>query len=583
MSSTIDSPKSVASIRKLTSGKKASYEAVWFDKRTQADSHEPNEATPDVQMGDSYRELSETPSKVRQSLAGKQHVVSKLQEIDDLDHAKEYFKMVLLLAFRESSRIMKESCSNHGQEYVADKKARKHLQYQMAHNTLLIAALRCVMVEKYGRAELYGHAIALCVGVLEQGLDHQSIQEYIETVVSNGRVPLAGMVQVMRDRIKMAQDRFEERKNILETIENLQNDSRCNRAIDQKNLNSHFSKLNDKRSAGIALEYVKDSILVFKLFERSLPAETHRDHSLMGLAYRLEGRLEDALLHYKTAASMLHGTDTDSLCLALILNDIGVIRMMREEIDVAVQVLSQAVDAYRNVPPKKAKPCSMRVSLGLTQTLKNLGHCYVKLHQYKDAKGAYQSALEFQLSARRMQTTVTMSPVEESRLLKWVGVDEIHDTFRRLGRMNSFIGLYQDCLATFTNAIVDYHHHVVEEDPNYMPKHGPIALVKTLLSTAEACSDFGQYARALGIYSQIQNIATRFERENPTPTLRCQVFRPMSCFGLASVHVRRLAYEDAHKLYKRALNFLDTECTWPQFFVWISSPLESLMIHSETA
>jgi tetratricopeptide (TPR) repeat protein len=518
-----------------------------------------------------------------------QEITVKLEQMEDLQEAADYFKVAMYLGLKETTRITQESCENNGREYTTNEIARHKLQSQMLRITIIISVLRCAMAVKYEQAGDYERAISCCSGA-RQVLDRTNILEYAKQV-KDGKVPLLALVKTMLERLVLAESCLEDRrklllkiKSLLREVEPVNNEVATYRAelfsktkqpakakpdIDNTVVFSVnfaqivtntraqlLSAINlELRCRGTAVKYLEDALLLHNLSAGHRDPCTGREHSLLARLYRDHGLEQSALHHFEEAAERFSTSKVYTREFGSTLNDIAVLRMRRGEYGLAVHLLLASLRSYEASAEVGDKTQGW-MALDAVQSWKNLGDCYTQEKEYVRANDAFTRALNLQRTVRKMHEAIVNLNLGvvcvELPLLRLIEDDNIADTFVRLGNTSSAAGNHQEALCVFTDGLLEISR-------NQRCTKSARALLQILYCTAEACVAVGQYDKSISFYEKAIQLRKRDIPKEDKQELG--IFCALCCLGIGNVYIRQLKYSEAYKKYSEAICFFETKGT----------------------
>jgi len=462
-----------------------------------------------------------------------------------------------------------------------------------------IASIRTSMAVLYERSGDYARAISCCKEAKE--VYKRQLKMLMKTGAATSHIEeLDKQMDMMLGKMKQARGSFEDRKRLHEEIILLRktitatDDSKQKEKLQKKVKTKALAamKLEEDilgsehpqvaETASIlselaieeddqekALEYAETALSVVKVSLGEQHPMTGQKLLQIAETYCINGQdsaNDDlALEYFDKAVDVFRLSGIHSHLVGSTLNDMAVIRIRRREYDTAVQLLSDALEAFGNLASNKLdkKICSDTV-----QIWRNLGECYFCRKEYESAANAFVSALDIQRDARKLYDASTVGTSREAKTrdpvasLLLVDDESIADTLRRLGRAYAGNGKHEHALMVLKEALL-IHKIAVKKamsvcksraNPSLPEKQDELA--HTMYCIAEVHDAIGEYDQASKLYSgslELRLFSDAHKQDKRTNMVHCA----MCLVGVGGIHMKKKEYRDALKVFMDALGYCE--------------------------
>jgi tetratricopeptide (TPR) repeat protein len=273
--------------------------------------------------------------------------------------------------------------------------------------------------------------------------------------------------------------------------------------------------------------------------------------------YRDDGDTEIAILYFEKAIHTFKGSYGDhSSVVGSILNDVGVLHIQREELDDAVNKLSDALASYESSVGKGDGICADTV-----QVWRNLAECYVLRKEWESAAMAFASALEVQRDAKTFHERTTTKDGISLPVPALASAESIGDTLKRMAKVCTSQVRYDQAVLWLTEALMIYQtsYDNAQENAEGGPALGLAdkqdQIAHTLYCIAEVKETDGKYEEAATLYDEALQLRKFSDSQRPTTKKVNRVHCAMCLAGIGSVKMQMKRFSDAFKVYNEALQF----------------------------
>lgn len=505
--------------------------------------------------------------------------------------ALDVYQKALVITRTDVSRIkkqLKQVTAKHHPSTVRSIHSRLHEDWlQIGVSIARIRTMMAILFERIGDVE---HAISCCKEAREvytRQVGYQ-LKWNIESEINAEEA--AEQMEVMVQKMSLAQETFEDRKKLHEeiimwrnkilTTEDEEMKKTLYRTVEKKVvtvrnlegdiLGQHHPQVGDTSSllATIsleqediekALEHMKDAISITRLSLGMKHPRTGEKYCEVARIY--EKRRHDpvhekfAIKNYEMAADVYRNSSASPRKVGSILNDTAVIHIRRREFGVAVKLLSDALECYvaANESEAEGEMCTDTV-----QIWRNLGECYASRKEYEYAANAFVSALNLQRNARKMKDKGGDYPPVE-----FTDDESIANTLRRLGKAYAGMKRYRHSLVVLKEALVIHRIEVSNAmkvtqgraNPDLPGKQDQLA--HTRFCMAEVYEAIGNYSDAVTLYGESLQLRLFSDAHKDHKKRTNMVHCAMCLAGIGSVHMKQNECEEARKVFKDALNYCE--------------------------
>ena len=316
----------------------------------------------------------------------------------------------------------------------------------------------------------------------------------------------------------------------------------------------------DREETEDALETMHSSVSIMRMALGPLHPRTAM--TLRDLARLYESKDSDmAIQVYEAAIETFRASSDHHAMVGSTLNNVAVIYIQRENLDDAVEKLSDALAAYESGVER-----GNAINPEVAQVWKNLGECYTLRNEWESALFAYTSALGVQQDARRCHDVLDSTSVDVSLdgPISFEGADDSSyaDTMLRLAKATASLGQYDEAVQTYEEALHIYrlmlHKAIMEADghPSTDMVEAQDRVAHTLYCIAETQEKNVQYDEAIALYTEAFDL--RLRSDAVRADRRANMIHCAMCLaGIGSVHMHQLEYTDACLVLKESLHFLE--------------------------
>lgn len=508
-----------------------------------------------------------------------------------LEHAEKYYHKAIHAAGSEimDINIKMGKLREHNSPATQSMKHMYHEDLRMIG--IIIGLLRTKMALLYAEDYDFDHALRLCSGAV-QVHRHQPAMRILKKTVDHAE-QLPGLMRLIIERLEGAQTCLEQHKEFLETVDLHSTDN----TFDFSTASDDCSVLTAKEIVCDMIEHAAqddESVLSFcddetvELLsihaaetDRHAEAEMYlRDalqihmvalgmkhpnagESLLRIAKMYGGdgndrKNEDLVLGYfHQTAAVLERSILGAKERGKILNDIAVIHMRREDFEEAAKFLQDALHTYEED--------SVNLRSGrTTATLhvwRNLGQCYIKLEQYRNAEYAFMRALQVQQEARKLQVAaqrlnIGVLGIGED-LKKLISDTSIADTIGWVGKARAASGDHTRALELYREALSVLHQNAEADknlpDRELLKKRDQVT--HTLYCIAESCGPIGDFDRSLRMYQLSIKLRNSNGADKDDKRVCTRVHCIMCYIGIGDLYAGKQEYQKAIKQLKEAINY----------------------------
>ena len=272
---------------------------------------------------------------------------------------------------------------------------------------------------------------------------------------------------------------------------------------------------------------------------------------------RDDGDTEIAILYFEKAIDTFKGSYGDhSGVIGSILNDVGVLHIQREELDLAVNKLSDALASYESSVGKGYGICADTV-----QVWRNLAECYVLRKEWESAAMAFASALEVQRDAKTFHERTTTKDGTSLPIPVLASAESIGDTLKRLAKVCTSQARYDQAALWLTEALMiyqtsyDYAQENAVGGPTLDLADRQDKIAHTLYCIAEVKETDGKHYEAATLYGEALQLRKFSDSQRPNTKKVNRVHCAMCLAGIGSVKMQMKRFSDAFKVYNEALQF----------------------------
>lgn len=316
----------------------------------------------------------------------------------------------------------------------------------------------------------------------------------------------------------------------------------------------------DKGETAEALETMHSSVSIMRMSLGQLHPRTAI--ALRDLARLYEPEDSDrAIQVYEAAIETFRGSGNHHAMVGSALNNVAVIYIKREDLDEAVQKLSDALAAYESGAER-----GNAINPEIAQVWKNLGECYSLRDEWESALFAYTSALGVQQDTRRCHDILDSTSVDITLdgPVTFEGADDATyaDTLLRLANATAALGQYDEAVQTYEEALHIYRLmlHTASVEAGGHPSTDMVEaqdrVAHTLYCIAETQEKNVQYDEAVALYTEAFDLRLRSDAVRADRRAN-MVHCAMCLAGIGSVHMHQLEYTDACLVLKESLHFLE--------------------------
>jgi tetratricopeptide (TPR) repeat protein len=450
-----------------------------------------------------------------------------------------------------------------------------------------IRTMMAILLERLGDHE---RAIACCMEAREVYRRQVGYQEKwnIENEIDANAA--AEQMEVMIQKMSLAQETFEDRRKLHEeiimwrnkilTTQDEEMKKTLYRTVEKKIatvrnlegdiLGEHHPQVGDTSSllATIALEqhdvekalgHMQEALSVTKLSLGMRHPRMGEKFCEIARVYEKQRSVQAhenlAIENYKMATEVFRNSSASRRKVGSIMNDTAVIYIRRREYDVAVRLLSDALELYLAATENEPEG---DICTDTVQIWRNLGECYCCRKEYEKAANAFVSALNLQRDARKIKDTVPDCPKVE-----FTDDDSIANSLRRLGKAYAGMGRFRHALTVLKEALVIHRIEVANAmkvtkgraNPDLPGKQDQLA--HTRFCMAEVHEAIGNYPEAVTLYSESLQLRLFSDAHKDHKKRTNMVHCAMCLAGIGSVHMKKNEYEEARKVFRDALNYCD--------------------------
>ena len=453
---------------------------------------------------------------------------------------------------------------------------------------LIIAEIRTMMAIIYERIGDYNRAIHCC-NEAKDVYHRQSIFDKKHCVRDSNSEMNSARMSHMAMKMEDARDTYKVRQQLHEEAAEIHRELVATKDVATKDL--FFENIFDKLSAALALELeslgenhpqVSDTMaFLSKLYlersqvEKALgtmkravamaevslgtthPRTGEKYYDIARMYERIKRNKEDssnAIEYYEKAVDTYKEADGDySRLTGSILNDVGVLHIQREEYDLAVQRLSDALAAYES---------SIEESRGMfadtSQVWRNLAECYVLRKQWDSATMAFKSAIDVQHDARKLYDTAARDN-DKVAMPPLVTDESIGDTFRRLGKTYAAQRKYNDSFVTLTEALTIYQNAYdkayqesrKDKSVDLSSKQDQVASIIYCIAEVKEADE--QFDEAIKLYEESLQLRISSDKQRKRGNKLNHVHCAMCLAGIGSIRMAKCDYSLSFKAYNKAL------------------------------
>jgi tetratricopeptide (TPR) repeat protein len=262
----------------------------------------------------------------------------------------------------------------------------------------------------------------------------------------------------------------------------------------------------------------------------------------------------NALHFYEKAIETYKECDGDhSRLLGSILNDVGVLHIQREQYDVAVQKLSDALASYESsIGDEKG------MSADTVQVWRNLAECYALRKEWESATMAFTSALDVQRDARKLYDTalqggsiMPMTPI--------ISDESIGDTLKRLGKSYAAQKKYEISYGTLLEALTifqtayDNAQEITKKAPGCDVSEKQDQVASVIFCIAEVKEADKKYGEAIRLYEEALQLRIFSDKQRPEGKKSNHVHCAMCMAGIGSIRIAKKQYKLAFKAFNKAI------------------------------
>jgi tetratricopeptide (TPR) repeat protein len=309
-----------------------------------------------------------------------------------------------------------------------------------------------------------------------------------------------------------------------------------------------------------ALETMHSSVSIMR---KALgPLHPRTAMALRDLARFYESKDSDTAIQvYEAAIETFRASPDHHAMVGSTLNNVAVLYIKGENLDDAVEKLSDALAAYESGVER-----GNALNPEVAQVWKNLGECYALRNEWESALFAYTSALGVQEDARRCHDALDSTSVDVSLdgPISFEGADDSSyaDTMLRLAKATASLGRYDEAVETYEEALHIFrlmlHKSTIEADghPSTDMVEAQDRIAHTLYCIAEIQEKNVQYDEAIALYTEAFDL--RLRSDAVRADRRANMIHCAMCLaGIGSVHMQQLEFTDACLVLKESLHFLE--------------------------
>jgi tetratricopeptide (TPR) repeat protein len=444
-----------------------------------------------------------------------------------------------------------------------------------------------ILFERLGDHE---HAIACCKEAREIYVRQVGYVEKWKIENEINAAAAAEQMEVMVQKMSLAQETFEDRKKLHEeiimwrtkilTTQDEEMKKTLYRTVEKKVatvrnlegdiLGDHHPQVGDTSSLlatialeqgniEIALDHMKDALSITRLSLGMQHPRTGEKYCEVARIY--EKRRYDpvhenlAIKNYEMAADVYRTASASPRKIGSILNDTAVIHIRRREFDAAAKLLSDALECYAAAAENEPDG---EVCTDTVQIWRNLGECYASRKEYENAANAFVSALNLQRDARKIKDEGGDCPPVE-----FTDDESIANTLRRLGKAYAGMRRFRHALVVLKEALVIHRIEVSNAmkvtkgraNPDLPGKQDQLA--HTRFCMAEVHEAIGNYSESVTLYGESLQLRLFSDAHKDHKKRTNMVHCAMCLAGIGSVHMKQNESEEARKVFKDALNYCE--------------------------
>jgi tetratricopeptide (TPR) repeat protein len=512
--------------------------------------------------------------------------------------ALEVYQQALLITRTDVSRIKKQLKQVTAKHPSTVESIHSRLHEDWLQVGLSIARIRTMMAILFERLGDHEHAIECCKEAREVYKRQVGYVKKWKINVDSHVDADAEQMEVMVQKMSLAQETFEDRKKLHEEIimwrtklavtqdeemkktlyRTVMKKVTTVRNLEVDILGEGHPQVADTYSllATIALEQ-NDIVQALENMEEALSItelslgmkHPRTGEKFIEIARIYEKRRGDAyneqlaIENYQQAAEVFRESSASPRRVGSILNDIAVIHIRRREYDAAVKLLSDALDCYESANTEKADTKD-EICTDTVQIWRNLGESYASRKEYENAANAFVSALNLQRDARKMKDAVPSSPPVD-----FVDDESIANTLRRLGKAYAGMGKFRHALVVMKEALVIHRLEVSKamqvtkgrSNPDLPGKQDQLA--HTRFCMAEVHEQIGNYTDAVTLYSESLQLRLFSDAHKGAKERSNMVHCSMCLAGIGSIHMKKNEFDEAYKVFKDALNYCEAHGKLP--------------------